>query len=62
MMLQHQMGMGMQQKQPQQFDPKKLLAAESKRFKAFTDFAGDMDAARKASEAIATGKLTAGSK
>ena len=52
-MLQQQMGMGMQAKQPQQFDAKKLLDAESKMFTAFVNYAADMPAARMASENLA---------
>ena len=51
-MLQQQMGMGAQ-KQPQQFDAKKLLDNESKMFEAFVKYATDMTAARAASEKIA---------
>jgi hypothetical protein len=51
-MLQQQMGMGMQQ-QPQQFDAKKMLDAEARVFQGFVNFAGDMPAARAASEKLA---------
>lgn len=52
-MLQQQMGMGMQQQQPQQFDAKKLLDAEAKMFGAFVNYATDMGSARAASEKLA---------
>jgi len=52
-MLQQQMGMGMQAKQPQQFDAKKALGAEAKMFGAFTKYATDMTAAKAASEKLA---------
>jgi hypothetical protein len=55
-MLQQQMGMGMQQQQPQQFDAKKLLEQEAKVFRAFTNFAQDMTAAKAAAAKLAEKK------
>lgn len=52
-MLQQQMGMGMQQQQAQQFDAKKLLDAEAKMFQAFVNYASDMPAPKAASEELA---------